>query len=193
MQHDGNNMWTTTKGQHWQRKVPEEDWILRWGKITLSWSDIMHTTTDRLPWTVPSKSIQVMSNGISKDKNTTVESHRTDTWERQTRGQLPAEDRFYHVCLSLGCRKIEKSESDSCECHSCDRKTSDNNMWDRTKGGALSGAFGSIVQIFSLIVYLIFSLSKVPATQKDRNELMVDNCQAEQVSTWQPRNHEKQT
>ena len=66
-------------------------------------------------------------------------------------------------------------------------------MWDRTKGGALSGAFGSIVQIFSLIVYLIFSLSKVPATLKDRNELMVDNCQAEQVSTWQPRCHEKQT
>ena len=102
--------------------------------------------------TVPSKSVQVMSNGISKDKNTTVESHRTDTWERQTRGQLPAEDRFYHVCLSLGCRKIEKSESDSCECHSCDRKTSDNNMWDRTKCRALSGAFGCIVQIFSLIV-----------------------------------------
>ena len=55
-------------------------------------------------------------------------------------------------------------------------------MWDRTKCRALSGAFGCIVQIFSLIVYLIFSLSKVPATQKDRKELMVDNCQTAKLN-----------
>ena len=62
----------------------------------------MHTTTDRLPWTVPSKSIQVMSNGISKDKNTTVESHRTDTCEGQTRRQLPAEDRILPCMFVIG-------------------------------------------------------------------------------------------